>query len=383
MDSCLTYTRRRVCAIEPRLRFDPKVTLPYFAKTPRLILIMDTSPLLATGRDSLGNAAAGADPRLQPTPDYGTLGPGSDVAGYGQSPSQSSPRKATPKIFHIIAAVAGILAALLANSVKHVHSPHSGVLNSDSTQTATTRQRADANELDQMYPQKQAETLLQQAVSHSPGAVEQISSRVEQWNGKVQWNTQIANLSTAALNSDDLRVRESGVEVELAAYGLAENSQSVDYLLKTVDSPDHAQKIWALWALGLEANRGVDSTQIVEVLISHLSDSDADSRHWAVESLALSGTDAAIAPLLKAMHDDVSPLVRERAACGLAESGLFTPEQRATAVPQLIEYSDDPALDAPTHAWAIHALSDITHQRFGNDSGAWRNWYEKQVVSGQ
>jgi HEAT repeat protein len=229
-----------------------------------------------------------------------------------------------------------------------------------------------------MYPQKQAETLLQQAVSHSPGAVEQISSRVEQWNGKVQWNTQIANLSTAALNSDDLRVRESGVEVELTAYGLAKNSQSIEYLLKTVDSPDHAKKIWALWALGLMANRGVETARVVEVLISHLRDSDTESRHWAVESLALSGTDSAIAPLLKAMHDDASPLVRERAACGLAESGLFTPEQRATAVPQLIEYSDDPSLDAPTHAWAFHALKDITRQSLGNDSGAWRSWYEKQ-----
>ena len=303
------------------------------------------------------------------------LGPGSDVAGYGQSANQSSPRKAAPEIFHIIAALAGILAALLANSVKNVHSPHSGVLNFSSSQAAKA---ANANELDRMYPQKQAETLLQQAVSHSPGAVDQISSRVEQWNGKVQWNAQIANLSTAALNSDDLRVRESGVEVELAAYGLAKNSQSVEYLLKTVDSPDHAQKIWALWALGLMANRGVETARVLEVLISHLNDNDTESRHWAVESLALSGTDAAIAPLLKAMHDDDSPLVRERAACGLAESGLFTPEQRMTAVPQLIEYSDDQSLDAPAHEWAFHALKDITHQSLGNDSGAWREWYEKQ-----
>ena len=45
------------------------------------------------------------------------------------------------------------------------------------------------------------------------------------------------------------------------------------------------------------------------------------------------------------------------------------------AVPQLLNDTDDPSLDAQTHAWASQALSDITHQHFGNDSNAWRNWY--------
>ncbi len=55
---------------------------------------------------------------------------------------------------------------------------------------------------------------------------------------------------------------------------------------------------------------------------------------------------------------------------------MFTPEQRLSAVSQLLNYSDDPALDAQTHAWAFQALGDITHQRLPNDSAAWRNWYE-------
>ena len=76
------------------------------------------------------------------------------------------------------------------------------------------------------------------------------------------------------------------------------------------------------------------------------------------------------------MHDDPSANVRERAACSLAESGMFTHEQRLSAVPQLLNYTDDPSLDAQTHAWAFQALSDITHQHFGNDSNAWRNWYD-------
>jgi hypothetical protein len=75
------------------------------------------------------------------------------------------------------------------------------------------------------------------------------------------------------------------------------------------------------------------------------------------------------------MHDDPSATVRERAACSLAQSGMLSREQRLIAVPQLINYSGDPALDAQTHAWAFQALADITQQRLPNDSAAWRNWY--------
>jgi hypothetical protein len=213
-------------------------------------------------------------------------------------------------------------------------------------------------------------------VGNNEGAVDQISSRVDRWQGKVQWSPQIAQLTTAALNSRDMRVRESGVEVELAAYGLGKNSASLDYLLRTADSSDHARKIWALWALGLMGNRGVGTDRVVQVLTAHLKDADADSRRWAAEGLALSGATEAIEPLLQTMHDDPSPMVRERAACSLAESGMFTHEQRLSAVPRLVIYTDDPSLDAQTHGWASQALTDITHQHFGNDSSAWRNWYE-------
>ena len=227
-----------------------------------------------------------------------------------------------------------------------------------------------------MKPQKQAETLLELAVGNTAGATDQIASRVDRWPGHVQWNSQIASLSTAALNSNDMLVRQSGVEVELAAYGLAKNSASLDYLLKAANSPDHAQKIWALWALGLMGNRGVQPDRVVEVLTSHLADSDPESRHWAVEGLALTGSDETIQPLLQIMHDDPSPIVRESAACSLAQSGMFTQQQRLTAVPQLLNYTDDSSLDAQTHAWAFQALNDITRQHLPNDPAAWRDWYQ-------
>ena len=306
------------------------------------------------------------------------MGAGSDIASPDAAQAPRPAATSSLRFAHVIAAVIGILAALVVGTFHKAHPIRPGSVPARALESAR-----DSGQLDRLKPQKQAEILLEQAVTHTDGAVEQISSRVDRWKGKVEWNAQIASLTTAALNSNDMRVRESGVEVELAAYGLSKNAASVEYLLNSVNSPDHSQKIWALWGLGLLANRGVQSGRVVEVLAMHLKDSDEDSRRWAVEALAVSGTDDAIPALLASMHDDVSPIVRERAACGLAESGLFTQPQRMTAVPQLLAYTDDPALDAQTHGWAFQALGDITHQRLPNDSAAWRRWYQEAVASGQ
>jgi hypothetical protein len=250
-------------------------------------------------------------------------------------------------------------------------------------------------ELDRQRPQKQAEILLERAVSRSStgenqGQSEtaaQIEARIDAWRGQLKWDSELGELTTAALNSDDQNVRASAIDVQLAAYGLTKSESSVNALVRQADSSDHAQKDWALWALGLLGNRGIETDRVVRVLTAHLkdsgknsaSDSDEETRRWAVEGLALVGTTSTIVPLLNAMHNDPSPIVRERAACSLAESGMLTHQQRMAAVPQLINYSDDPALDAQTHAWAFQALAEITKQHLPNDSAAWR----KAVASGQ
>jgi hypothetical protein len=338
---------------------------------------MGVSGPLFSGSGAALETAPTADPRLQPTPDYGTLGPGSDVvlnrpvSGAGSVRQPANPKRFRP----IIAAAIGVLAALFAGTIGNGRTAWSGFENLFSGRVSSPASAKDIRQLDRMKPQKQAEALLELAVGNSPGAVDQISFRVDRWQGKVHWSPQIATLSTAALNSNDMRVRESGIEVELAAYGLAKNSASLDYLLRAATSSDHSRKIWALWALGLMGNRGVGTDRAVQFLTAHLKDPDEDSRRWAVEGLALTGAAEAIEPLLQTMHDDPSPNVRERAACSLAESGMFTYEQRLTAVPRLLNFTDDPSLDAQTHGWASQALTDITHQHFGNDSNAWRNWY--------
>jgi hypothetical protein len=345
--------------------------------------------------------AKAADPRLTPTPDYGTLGPNSDFAksagglsATAATSGTSAPpdaRRGAPKnlrSLQLLAMLGGIVAALLASGGaagwKKIASTFSA------KNPAVSSGRFSVRDLAGQKAQKQAEILLTQAVSRSAGASnranDEIQAHAESWRGKLNWNPELSQLTTVALNSNDQNVRTSGIEVQLAAYGLSKSDPTVEGLVVRANSSDHAQKIWALWALGLLGNRGVETDRVVQVLRGHLKDSgkdSEDSRRWAVEGLALVGTIETIAPLLDTMHNDPSPLVRERAACSLAESGMLSHEQRLTAVPQLINYSGDPALDAQTHGWAFQALHDITKQPLPNDSAAWRNWYQNSGISGQ
>jgi len=316
---------------------------------------------------------------------------------------------------HLAAVVVGVLVALLVSG-----SRSSGALRHENSHQFSHRQTSGVlpvslsdRDLDRRQPQEQAKILLERAIrrtDHAPDQTQaEIEARLARWRGKLHWDAELGRLITAALNSEDRAVRTSAIEVQLAAYGLAQNNSSVDTLVQQANSSNHAQKIWALWALGLLGNRGVEADRIVQVLTNHLNHSrvsgkeldanadsasttkrseakykdDEDSRTWAVEALALVGTSSTIAPLLDAMRNDPSKTVRERAACSLAESGMLSREQRFTAVPQLIDDSDDPALDSQTHAWAFQALINITKQHLLNDSVAWRDWYQKSVASGQ
>jgi hypothetical protein len=80
--------------------------------------------------------------------------------------------------------------------------------------------------------------------------------------------------------------------------------------------------------------------------------------------------------LLDVFHDDPSPMIRERAACGLAQSGMLSATQRRTAVPRLLDFADDGSLDPQTHSWVFQALRDITGKTLPHDAQAWRRYWE-------
>jgi HEAT repeat protein len=114
-------------------------------------------------------------------------------------------------------------------------------------------------------------------------------------------------------------------------------------------------------------------------VLAHLAafsrDANEQTRFWAVEGLAMLGSDAAIDPLLDRFAHDTSPRVRQRAACGLAESGMFTREQRFGAVPDLLNLLDDDSLDSDTRGWVYGALRLITGEPLGNSQHAWQEWW--------
>ena len=229
--------------------------------------------------------------------------------------------------------------------------------------------------LDGMSAQSQAELLLERSINHFRGANEQIEARVGRWRGRITLDTRLNHLFTTALNSDDLRVRAAAIEVDIAARNLEKSGSSIDRLEPVATSGEQGPRANALWDLGLLGNRGIEPERVAQILLSSMHDPNENVRYWAVEGLAYLGTEETVEPLLDVFHDDPSPTIRERAACSLAQSGMLSAALRRTAIPKLLDYSEDQGLDAETRKWVFQALRDITGQTLPHDTAAWRRWY--------
>jgi hypothetical protein len=231
--------------------------------------------------------------------------------------------------------------------------------------------------LDKMGPQAQAELLLERSINHFRGANDQIAARVGSWRGEIALNDRLRNLFMTALNSDDLRVRAAALEVDIAARDLEKTSATIERLESDARSGEQGPRANALWDIGLIGNRGVEPERAAQILLSSIHDENVNVRYWAVEGLSYLGTDEVINPLLDVLHDDLSSMIRERAACGLAQSGMLSEKQRRTAVPRLLDFAEDNSLTSETHTWVFQALRDITGQSLPHDATAWRAWYNK------
>jgi HEAT repeats len=315
------------------------------------------------------------DPRPEPVPEYGTIRPGS-----GLKLDQSiDPQSGSWRILFAVAAGIMLAAFVVTGNARGAFEEITRFLTLQGKPEAASPAVLSEHEienLDRQTPQRQAEVLLERAINHYEGANDQIATRAESWWGKLKFTPQFNALITTALNSNDLRVRAAGIELDLAAMGAIKSPATIERLAEHVESGPRSQRVWALWELGLLGNRGVEPQRVNEILVSQLQDSDPEVRHWAVEGLAYLGINETIAPLLKTFHDDSSAMVRERAGCSLAQSGMLTQEQRRTVIPQLLDYADDSSLDAQTHGWVYQALRDITGQSLPNESSSWRSWYE-------
>jgi HEAT repeat protein len=229
--------------------------------------------------------------------------------------------------------------------------------------------------LDRMTPQNQAQLLLERSINHYRGANDQIAARVGGWRGRITLNQKLNTLFMTALNSDDLRVRAAAIEIDLACRNLEKSMATIDRLEPDAHLGEQGVRVNALWDIALLGSRGVAPERAADILLSAIHDDNVNVRYWAVEGLAYLGTDETIAPLLQVFHDDPSPMIRERAACSLAQSGMLSEKQRRTAVPRLLDYADDTSLDPQTRTWVFQALRDITGQSLPHDAAAWRSWY--------
>jgi hypothetical protein len=230
--------------------------------------------------------------------------------------------------------------------------------------------------LDSMTPQQQAELLLERSINRYRGANTQIEARVDGWRGKITLNDRLNNLFLTGINSDDLTVRAAALEVDIAARNLEKNSATVDRLEPEAREGAQGPRANALWDLGLLGNRGVEPERVAQILLGSIHDENVNVRYWAVEGLAYLATDETILPLLDIFRSDPSLMIRERAACGLAQSGMLSQKQRRTAVPKLLDFADEFSLDSQMRLWVFQALRDITGQSLPHDPVAWRRWYD-------
>jgi hypothetical protein len=231
--------------------------------------------------------------------------------------------------------------------------------------------------LDGMTPQAQAEFLLERAINHYAGANREIEARLASWRGRLEAGEGFERLFRMAINSDDLRVRAAAIDVNLITRKLDKTIETVDRLEPLARTAAQGSRANALWDLGLLGGRGVEPQRVASILLASIHDENVNIRYWAVEGLAYLATDETIEPLLRIFHDDPSAMIRERAACSLAQSGMLTRAQRLTAVPSLIDFAGDLGLDDQTRGWAFQALRDITGQSLPRDPAAWREWYRR------
>src|SRR6202011_117294 len=137
-----------------------------------------------------------------------------------------------------------------------------------------------------LAPQEQAEGLLERAIAHDTEALDIIGKDVSGWRGHLRNTDRLFDLVHNALNSEDLRVRGSALEIDLAANNLKKSPQSVAHLVKQLrDNP--ADRSWALWRLGALGNRGVEPDKVLAELENYTHDRNEETRYWAVEGLAL------------------------------------------------------------------------------------------------
>ncbi len=217
--------------------------------------------------------------------------------------------------------------------------------------------------------------MLGQLAARKSGAADEVLAHSADWTGQTHRSPKADQSILTALDLPDIHAREAALAAELALDAVPQNEAGLSHARR---------KLWVIPASGFGLcgcwvpweTVGVDPEHTAKILESYLADPDVNVRASAVNGLSLLGTDETVVPMLDRFRNDPSPVVQERAACGLAQSGMYTRDQRMIAAASIVGWLDDSLLTPQQRVWSFQALRDISGQNHGTNSAAWRRWYE-------
>ena len=246
-------------------------------------------------------------------------------------------------------------------------------------QGAATDPRFDrfyAGMVEALPPQPRVERALELAVNQFEGAPDYILAQASNWHGDVEPTPRLDTLITTAINSPRIEVRMAGLEVYLAQYALEKTPEQVDRLLDRLIGDPEGAGPWALWSMSAIGARGIDRERVFTILLEYAAATEEDAvlRRWAVDSLAKLGGAEVVDPLLDIAASDAPSIVRERAFCGVAQSGMLHVAERYLAIPRLLDIAEDPNQSRQAKRWAFQALREISSiYDLPEESPLWRD----------
>ena len=209
-------------------------------------------------------------------------------------------------------------------------------------------------------PQAKAEKSLELAINRFVGATDYILANAQDWRGLIERNSRLTTLITTAINAPLIEIRMAGFELYLAQYDLAKSPEQIDILLRRYDNNPEGNGPWALWSMAAIGARGIDREHVFDELLYATENKNTTIRRWAVDSLAKFGGQEVIMPLLEIAKNETSPIVQERAFCGLAQSATLHVVERYNALEGLLVIVRDSESSKQTKDWAYQALKEIS-----------------------
>jgi HEAT repeats len=235
---------------------------------------------------------------------------------------------------------------------------------------------ADAQRLQLLPEQAQAEELLERAIQHDDKARDLFEQNIVIWMGDIKLTDRMKQLEWRSRFSTDLRVRYANADLNLALNGWAKTDNSADLLIAQAQT-NAATRVGAVYHMGMLAGRGIGYNLIYPVLVDYAkNDPDPYVRQWAVEGMRYLGTDEALDELFYSFTHDPSDAVRDRAGCNISDCGNFMRKQRMRMAPKLIALAQDPQTTPQMRNWTFLALTEITDQHLPADGAAWQRWFD-------